>query len=84
MTKLCTYSRYSKISINQHSTHPSLFQYLGDPQIDAEVVALVKSQTKVSIRGDVLDGGVYKLQVKVLNHGRDGEVQLRVCEAGIR
>ena len=84
MMKVCICSLYIKIPIVQHNTHPSLLQYLGDPQIYAEVVVLVKSQTKVSIRRDVLNRGIYKLQVEVLNHGRDGEVHLCVCEAKVR
>ena len=59
----------------------SLSQYLGNSEVDTEVVVLIESQTKVSVWSDVLDRGVYELQVEVLNHCCDCEVQFGVCKA---
>jgi hypothetical protein len=79
ISETCEYWSLQTV-ITRHS-HP---QYLRHPKVDTEVVVLIESQTKVSIRGDVLDGRVYKLQIEILNHSCDGEVQFGVRKARSR
>jgi hypothetical protein len=65
---------------NLSISHLLLPDHPRNPKIHAEPILLIETHRKIPINNYILHRRIHEFDIKVENHGRDGEIQLRVRE----